>query len=366
MKQMSSAATGLSKIAALMISGFVLVMSPACNKDDDNTTTIPPSSQSLKNFQQTNLVSDNGTGGRTDANLVNGWGIAINPTTGSIWIAAEGTGSNVTYNQDGAELLPVISIPSATSLTGGAPTGVVYNGTSDFSIAANVPKFIFVGTDGVISAWYAGTAAVRVVDRSSTAAYTGLALASNAGANYLYAANFKEGKIDVFDKNYAMVSMTFTDPNLPEGYAPFNVQAIDGKLYVLYAKVGADGEEERGVGNGYVDIFNTDGSFVSRFATTGQLNAPWGVAKAPSTFFGDTSTIQGAILVGNFGDGYINAYNSSGTYLGQLKNTNGDLIQIDGLWGISFSTAAGADPNRLFFAAGPQDEAHGLFGYVKK
>ncbi len=163
------------------------------------------------------------------------------------------------------------------------------------------------------------------------------------------------------------MTMSFTDPSLPAGYAPFNIQAIGDKLYVMYAKVGV-GAEEPGPGNGYVSIFNTDGTFVERFVSRGQLNAPWGVAKAPAGFWGEgEENPENAILIGNFGDGRINAFDADGNFLGQLR-MHGNPIVIEGLWAIMFAPASATaiDPNKLFFAAGPGGEEHGLFGYIHK
>jgi len=184
----------------------------------------------------------------------------------------------------------------------------------------------------------------------------------------LYAANFAEGEIDTYDTSWNEVKKSFTDPNLPEGYSPFNIQNVGGKLYVMYAKVGPDGDEIHHEGFGVVDIYNPDGSFVKRFVTFGQLNSPWGVAKPPAGFWGDAGA-QDVVLIGNFGDGHINAFNSDGEFLGQLR-AHGNPIVIEGLWGITFATSNSAaqqiDQNFLYFAAGPDDETHGLFGYIKK
>ena len=254
-------------------------------------------------------------------------------------------------------------------------TGAVFNSTSDFVLSNGSPaRFIFDGIDGVISGWNpaAGNNAIKAVDRSSSSVYTGLATGHVGTNNYLYAANFRTGNIDVFDKNFAWVSlpgMPFMDPSLPMGYAPFNIQNIGGWLYVMYAKVGPDGDEDAAPGNGYVSIFNMDGQFVKRFTSRGQLNAPWGIAQAPASFFGDetVTTNTPVILVGNFGDGRINAFDAEGNFLGQLR-AHGNPIVIEGLWAISFapSTAAAINPNQLFFTAGPDDETHGLFGYISK
>lgn len=315
-----------------------------------------------------NLVGNNNTytGARVDANLVNGWGIAFSPT-GNAWISSEDMGVSTVYNASGEQVLAPVSIPSPTGSTGGNPTGIIFNGTSDFALPSGAAShFIFVGVDGVISGWSTGSAAERILNRSTTSAYTGVAMASDGGANFIYAANFKSGKVDVFDKSFAVVTTKpFTDPNIPAGYAPFNIQNIDGKLYVAYAKVASDGEEEAGAGLGYVDIYNPDGTLVKRFTSQGNLNAPWAIVKAPDDFFDDVS--QSTILVGNFGDGRINAYTTDGNFLSTLQTSGGPLV-LDGLWGLSFapSGAPGISSRRLFFAAGPKDEADGLFGYIEK
>jgi uncharacterized protein (TIGR03118 family) len=334
---------------------FIIVISFACNKDDKTTSST--------NFTQVNLVGNSATyaGVRVDPNMLNGWGIAFGPT-GAAWVSAEGSGTSAVYDKDGNQVLAAVTIPSATASTGCHPTGQVYNATTDFVLPNSSPaKFIFAGDDGVISAWNTGTAAVKVIDRSSTSAYTGIAIATDGSNNYLYAANFKLARIDVFDKNFADVNKPLMDPALPAGYSPFNIQNIGGQLYVMYALLdAAGGEEVKGAGLGYVDIYNPDGSLVKRFVSQGQLNAPWGVAMAPAGFFNHIDNT--AILIGNFGDGKINAYSMNGNYLGKLQSHGAD-ITIDGLWGISFRNS---DNDRLFFAAGPNDEQDGLFGYIKE
>ena len=319
-----------------------------------------------QSFTHVNLVSSNGvTGTRTDANLINGWGMSFSPT-GTAWISSANNGVSVVYDKTGAQKLAPVNIPSPTAATGGFPTGQVFNATTDFILPnANPAKFIFAGADGIISAWNGGTAAVKVVDRSATSSYLGLTNGANGSLNYLYAANFKTGKIDVFDKNFALTTISFTDPGLPAGYSPFNIQNIGGQLYVMYAKINpATFDEVKGGGFGFVDIYNTDGSFVKRFASQGPLNAPWGIAQAPATFM---STGIPSILIGNFGDGRINAYDLSGNYLGDLRSSGTEVI-IDGLWGISFAptTATLVDPNWLFYSGGPAGESQGVFGYITK
>lgn len=320
----------------------------------------------LKDFTQVNLVSSSAhyNATRVDPLLVNAWGISFS-TSGTFWISATNTGVSTVYNREGVQGLPAVSIPSPGAPTGGHPTGQVFNSSTDFKLPNDRPaRFIFDGVDGVISGWNGGTAAIRMISKPGISVYTGLAIGKVGTANFLYAADFKSAKIDVYNNDWQPVSMSFTDPNLPAGYAPFNIQAIGSKLYVMYAKQGPDGHEVIHPGDGYVSIFNTDGSFDKRLISRGQLNAPWGVAMAPAGFFGDNETP--AILVGNFGDGRINAFSVNGDFLGQLR-AHGSPIIIEGLWAITFPPSTSTiDPNRLYFAAGPDDETEGLFGYIKK
>jgi uncharacterized protein (TIGR03118 family) len=266
------------------------------------------------------------------------------------------------------------------------PTGIVFNtaGQKDFVLSNNNQRaaFLFVGLDGILSGWNPGTGnnAALIKDNSKTSVYTGLAIGAFNNKDYIYASNFRTGKIDVWDSQFKPVNMVFKDPGLSAGYSPFNIQNIEDKLYVAYALVGPDGRDVPGVGNGIVSVFNMDGSFVRRFATGGKLNAPWGLAKAPASFFADNDDHgiedllgnglhkkrQPAILVGNFGDGRINAYSLEGEFLGQLKTDDGVII-IEGLWALTFPPVSSTiNKNRLYFAAGPDEEEDGLFGYIIK
>jgi len=364
MSKVKNATTYSKAIFLLMIFSIVIV---SCHKDEENKNSSTAGSGT--NFNRVNLVANSSqdSAARVDASLVNGWGIAFSPT-GNPWISSEAAGVSVAYDASGNQAIPPVTIPSALANTGGHPTGTVFNSSATAFVlpGGGVAKFIFAGDDGVISGWSSGTAAERVVNNSATASYTGITIANDSsGTPFLYAANFKQSTIDVFDSSFAAVSMTFTDPNLPEGYSPFNIQNIGGMLYVTYAKLGSDGDEEKGAGLGFVDTYKPDGTFVGRFASQGDLNAPWGLAVAPSGFLdGNNSNV---ILIGNFGDGHINAYSSDAKFIGQLSS-NGTPIAIDGLWGISFapSSASTIPATRLFFAAGPNDEANGLFGYIDK
>jgi len=352
----------------------LLVLATSCQKFidpvfDKMNNGKPP--HLLKDFQQVNLVGNNDEYApkRVDPLLVNAWGLVFSGN-GTAWISAQGAGVSTIYDKDGQQVLAAVSIPSPNEPTGGHPTGVVFNASTDFTLPnGNPARFIFDGDDGVLSGWNNGnlTMAIRMVDSSATSAYTGLAIGTDAGANFLYAANLKTGKIDVFDKDWQSVSKSFTDPDLPAGYAPFNIQNLAGKLYVMYAKVGEDGEEEAHPGAGYVDVYNTDGSLDRRLISKGQLNAPWGIAIAPASFYSNDGITEPTILVGNFGDGKINAYKWDGTWIGQLR-AHGEPIEIEGLWAISFApaTATTINPNWLYFTAGPDDEEEGLFGYITK
>ena len=357
---------------------FALLFLASCRKVDV---------KKLKNYDQVNLVANNGNYGAAhiDPQQINAWGLAWSPT-GIAWVNSQGGHVSALYNGEGVAPRIPVNIPSPAGPATGNPTGIVFNGSADFVISnGQAARFLFVNLDGVLSGWNgaAGNDAILIKDNSATSVYTGMAIGVSNGANYIYASDFRSGKIDVWDKSFNPVDMSFKDPWLPKGYSPFNIQAVGEWLYVLYAKVGPDGRDEKGVGKGVVSIFKTDGSFVKRFATRDLLNAPWGVTQAPKSFFQDPeddgSGRQSAsfknshrndttfILVGNFGDGKINAYTIRGEFVGQLRS-HGRTVAIDGLWAIGFApaTATTIDPNRLYFTAGPEGETDGLFGYLIK
>jgi uncharacterized protein (TIGR03118 family) len=313
-------------------------------------------------FVQTNLVSDtSGNAAVTDPNLVNPWGVSFAPS-GAFWVSDNGTGLSTLYNTSGAIQPLVVKIPAANNGTNGPVSGQVYNGGGGFALPGRGSSiFIFCNEDGVISGWNNGTSAVEVVDRSGTGAvYKGLALAANGGANFLYAANFNSGQVDVFDTTFTYQS-SFTDSGIPSGFAPFGIQTINGQLYVTFAKQdSAKHDDVAGPGNGYVDVFNPNGTLVKRLVSAGALNSPWGLAVAPSGF----GNLGGALLVGNFGDGHINAYNTStGASMGALNSTAGTPLAISGLWALIFGNGGqGGTTGTLYFTAGPGSESHGLFG----
>jgi uncharacterized protein (TIGR03118 family) len=320
-----------------------------------------------------NLVSDQaGVATFMDPNLKNGWGIAASGGS-PWWVADNHTDRSTLYRGDGTARPLVVVVE-------GGPTGIVFNGTSDFTVSdgtnTGAALFIFATEGGQVLGWNpaVGDGATAVLGGAHAGAiYKGLAIGVSAadGLNYLYAADFHNGAIDVYDANYAQTSLTgdFIDPGIPAGFAPFNVQNIGGTLYVTYAMQDANAEDEiAGEGLGYVSAFDTDGNFLGRVASGGSLNAPWGLAWAPPSGFGKFS---GDLLVGNFGDGRINAFApTSGGWeaRGHLKTPDHHPLSIDGLWGIGFgngNVATGSGPTTtLYFAAGPNDEENGLFGSI--
>jgi uncharacterized protein (TIGR03118 family) len=328
-------------------------------------------------YVQTNLASDvPGQAPVTDPNLINPWGISLSPA-GAFWFSDNGSGVSDLLDGNGQPLPLVVTIPSApnssASPSGGSPSGTVFNGGPGFNVSQNGQAgssiFLFDSEDGTISGWNPDvnqTQAIVAVNNPG-ASYTGLTLATNsAGQSLLYAANFGQGRIDVFDQNFQSVPMAgaFQDLALPANYAPFNVQNINGLLYVTYAaKQPAGTDAQPGAGQGAVAVYTPQGTLVTTLTSGGALNAPWGLAQAPSNF----GAYSGALLVGNNGDGHINAYDpTTGSYLGQLADGTGTPITITGLWGLQFGNDhLGGSPNALFFTAGGASEQHGLFGAIQ-
>ncbi len=338
----------------------LLVAAAACHDHDITNVVTPPST-----FTQTNLVADasGSNAAVVDPLLVNAWGIAFS-ATGSLWVSNNGSGTSTVYSGSGVKASLTVTIPPSALETTGTPTGQLFNCTTSFAIGTTGPAaFIFAGEDGTISAWNsaAGTAAQLMVDRSATGAvYKGIAMASTGGANRLYATDFHNGHIDMFDATFTLVS-SFTDATMPAGFAPFGIANIGNQLYVTYAKQEApdNHDDDAGPGNGYVDVFNADGTFAKRFTSNGALNSPWAVVMAPTAF----GTFAGDILVGNFGDGHIAAYSATdGTFIGYLSDASNNPLVIDGLWGLEFGPLAGS--STLYFAAGPGGESHGLLGTI--
>jgi uncharacterized protein (TIGR03118 family) len=343
-----------------------------------NIPVIPPGSA----YRQTNFVSDiPGLAPIQDPLLVNPWGISLTASS-PFWIANNGTGtSQLIRDPNGAG--PVVLNPSPQTITipGSLPTGTVSNPFSDFTVTPPVgasarANFIFASETGKVSAWIPilGNTAQTMADHPGRV-YKGLAIGTATGGNRLYAADFANGNIDVYDGSFALTTVPggFVDSTIPNvagnTYHPFNIQAIGSKLYVMYAKVGTGGDDEPGVGNGYVRRFSTDGVKDPTFAINqGELNSPWGCALAPGSFgiFGNPSP---ALLIGNFGEGNpsIHAFRvTDGLFLGTLQNEAGEGIEINELWALQFGNGGnGGDVNTLYFTAGPAEEEHGLFGSLK-
>jgi uncharacterized protein (TIGR03118 family) len=336
------------------------------------------------NFIQTNLISDiAGVARFTDPNLVNPWGIAYMPTSpgnpgGPFWISDNNAGVSTVYNGDGSTAFPAVKIPPPAGSplgTLGTPTGVVFNGGSGFMVSQNgmsgASFFIFATEDGTIAGWSPSVnvnSAITAVDNSKNptaadgAVYKGLAMAGT----FLYAADFRHGTIDVFNQSFkpATFKGNFTDPMIPAGFAPFNIQNLGGKLFVTYAKQDATKHDDvGGAGNGFVDVYSTNGILLQHLISHGALDSPWGVAIAPAGF----GQLGGDLLVGNFKDGHINAFNpTTGTLIGPVNNQFGNPITIDHLWGLKFGNGGAAgDTKTLFFTAGIGDEMHGLFGSIR-
>ncbi|TWI67479.1 uncharacterized protein (TIGR03118 family) [Pseudoduganella lurida] len=344
----------------------LLLLGAGCGGGGSDTPVIAaPPPPAATHYIATKLVGDAPGAAHADPNLVNAWGIAFNPN-GFVWVSAGGTDKSTLYDGLGVPQTLVVGTPPE-------PTGIVFNGTQDFRVTQNglggASPFLFATESGRIAGWSPGvnrTVAIEAYDGSGrNAVYKGLAIGAVAGANYLYATDFRNNAIDVFDGTFTKITPagTFRDASIPAGYAPFGIQAIGDRLYVTYAKREASGDDdEAGAGFGYVSVFDMRGNLVRSLVAGGALNAPWGLALAPADF----GTFAGKLLVANFGDGRINAYDAAtGAPAGPLTQTDGTPIVIDGLWGIAFGNGLNGQPkNTLFFTAGPDDEAHGLYGRI--
>jgi uncharacterized protein (TIGR03118 family) len=337
-------------------------------------------------YQQTNLVSDlPNIAANQDPNLLNPWGLSHGPTS-PWWVSDNGAGVSTLYRGDGTAVPLVVTIPPPKGSPAGttaAPTGNVFNGTSGFVVATSSgggPSFfIFATEDGTISGWNPQadpTHAILAVDRSTVsqggfvgAVYKGLAIASNASGTFIYATNFRFGTVEMFDSSFNLVR-SFTDSKLAntcplpnQCYAPFGIQNLGGNLYVTYAlQNAAHHDDVSGPAHGFVDVFDTNGNLIRQLVLHGRLNSPWGLALAPADF----GLFSNALLVGNFGNGRINAFDlNTGEFLGQLRDQANNPITIDDLWGLAFGNDASAGKhNELFFTAGINDEADGLFGKI--
>ena len=305
----------------------------------------------------------------TDANLVNGWGLAALPTS-PWWVADNATNVATLYNAAGVKQGLTVQVQNAPTgeVANDAGTGFVVSKQIGTVTVSGPSRFIFSTEEGTILGWSPtvdGTHAIVAVPNTTGAIYKGLAIAPNR----LYATDFHNAVVDVFDSSFHRVVSpgAFTDPSLPNGYAPFGIQNVNGAIVVTYAKQDADAEDEVAhQGFGFVDAYDTSGNLLGRIAQHGQLNAPWGIAMAPADF----GAFGGDLLIGNFGDGEISAYapQSDGTWelVGQLRTSNHKVLSIDGLWALEFGRGApnNGPTSTLFFTAGPDDETAGLFGKI--
>ena len=348
-------------IAAALIGAFAAFLLPS--------TMLAQSGS----YTQTNIVSDGSVPAqKTDPTLINPWGVSIGP---AFWIDTAGTGFSLVDDASGNKQFSVTIPPAVASEKNGSPAGTVFNADpSVFTIpGSGSAQFLFGNLDGSIAAWNTTTAQpVTVVNNSSAkAVYTGIAVAKNNTGTFLLAANFAGKSVDVFDSTFkpAKLAGSFSDPNLPAGYAPFGIHTIGNNVYVAYAQVGANGFESVGAGLGVVDQFDLNGNLLVEAVVGGNLNAPWGMALAPAGF----GTFGGDLLVGNFGDGVINVYDPASFALkGQITDASGAPIANPGLWEIVFgagttttgTVATAGDPNTLYFAAGINNEKGGLFGAI--
>ncbi len=377
------------KAAALIAIAAGVPLAHAAGDDshaDDNAYVINP------------LVSNlSGAAPHRDQVLQNAWGIAFSPGGSPFWVNDNVTGCSTLYTGDGTKLGLQVSIPLPGNVvppgscqpvdannppnpTPAAPTGIVWNPAAAFVVpGTKLPAaFIFATEDGTISAWTGGLTpfnnAVLAVDNSANptaatgAVYKGLVFGLSAKGGFLYATNFRAGRIDVFgppgaDGQFTSVTTDggFVDPDLPAAYAPFGIASIDGDLFVTYAKQNAVKHDDvAGPGHGFVDVFDTDGHLLRRFASRGSLNSPWAVTRASFAF----GRFSGKILIGNFGNGRIGAFNNDGTFAGVLEDASGNPLVIDGLWTLTLGGGRGSSSDSLYFAAGPNGEFDGLFGTI--
>jgi uncharacterized protein (TIGR03118 family) len=337
-----------------------------------------PSWASAQHYTQTNLVSDTGSTPVTDSNLKNAWGLVHGPTT-PWWISDNATGLSTLYDVSTTPVTikpTVVTVPNAPSQTApGNPTGIVFNGSAtDFLLAPGLQAiFIWCTEDGTISGWNPkvnATTAIIKVDKSQKprpdhgAVYKGLTITEINGQKFLLAANFRSGRIEVFDTAFKQQHISeelFDDDRIPRGFAPFNVQAVGPNIYVTYAKQDdAKHDDVPGAGFGFVDVYSRRGKLLQRLQHGPWLDSPWGVVLAPADF----GEFSHALLIGNFGSGTIAAYNQvTGEFIGNMLAPDGTTLSIDGLWALAFGNGGPSGPgNTLFFTAGPNGETDGLFG----
>ena len=392
---MKLASQSLASASLIAMCAFTSVAARADDgSDPPNRYVVTPLTSDLQNAAP-NL----------DPVLQNAWGVAFTPAASPFWIADNATGCSTLYDGAGVPAggppplkvsipLPGGTVPATACIsvdpnnppnpTPAAPTGLVWNPTTTFLVPGTTlpATFIWATEDGTISAWTGGLGnlnpplpannAVLAADNSSSnAVYKGLVFGTNPQGVFLYATDFHNAKIDVFAANAGNgfraatgteIPGSFTDPDIPDGFAPFGIQNVNGDLFVTYAKqkLPDKHDDQAGPGNGFVDVFDTDGNLLRRFASRESLNSPWGVARASFAF----GPFSGDILVGNFGNGKINVFDSRGRFLGRLRDINDKPITIDGLWTLTLGGGRNSSSDTLYFTAGPNGETDGLFGTI--
>jgi uncharacterized protein (TIGR03118 family) len=362
-------------IGKVMVLCSVLCLAGASLSCNSTSMQAPPTPTAVgSGFQQTNLVADvAGTASHTDPGLLNPWGIAFEPGQ-PFFIAENNRGTAGVFDPSGSPAIPlVVGIPIPSGSTPPSkPTGIVFNpATQDFLVRGTPAQFLFTGEDGTISTWASlngnnPTFALLARDDSpSGAVYKGLAiLTPQCCREYLALAEFHDGFVATYDTSFNLLGTpgSFKDSNLPAGYAPFNIQQIGTQVFVTYAVQDASATNPLvGPGNGIVNVFDQEGNFIRRFVSNGPLNAPWGIVQA-SANFGEFSN---DILIGNFGDGIINAFDPvTGNLVGQIENPAGNVLRNPGLWALVFRSDGVGAPNTLYFTAGSSGEDHGLFGKI--
>ena len=298
------------------------------------------------------------TGKKGDKQLINPWGLAYSPGA-PFWLSDQGSGLSTLYDGSGVKQSLVVTIPTATGTGVGSPTGIVYQGSAEFQIDHWTSLFMFATLDGTISGWShfsPNNALIGVNNSSKGAVYTGLAVTNKKSGNFVYAADFANNKVDVYDGTFKFVK-SFTDTALPAGYAPSGIQDINGQVYVAFA-------QQNGKTGGYIDIFNEDGTFVKTLIHGKPLNQPWGFAVAPSNF----GVLSGTLLISNnTNSGIINGFNpTTGAFVGAIKNSKNKNIVINQIWGIEFGggTSSNGNTNQLYYTAGPKNNLNGVFGVI--
>jgi uncharacterized protein (TIGR03118 family) len=318
---------------------------------------VVPAGAAANSYKVTFIVTDSSGAPTVDKDLLNPWGMSQGPST-PVWVSDNHSGKSTLYQDQSSP-----KVPLTVTIPGGDPTGQVYNSYNGFKAGGAASAFIFDSESGVLSGWSSGTAAIKTKTVKG-AIFKGLAIANVNGKPRLYATDFHNGKVDVFDSNWSMItsSTAFKDSKIPAGYAPFGVAAIGGHILVTYAKQDSAREDDTsGSGHGFVDVYSTTGKLLKRLISRGALNSPWGLEMATAGW----GAFGGDLLVGNFGNGHINAYDATtGAFKGTLKDSSGYVIVLPGLWALLYGNGMSAPTDALMFTSGPGHEAHGRWGKI--